>query len=561
MDLEKEILGTSVISKTERRRLILDSSTFSGRLEVSKYSQYQRQKDKSLQVRDDKGRRRFHGAFTGGFSAGYFNTVGSEEGFKPTKGSSSKDRKSFRNESSIYDYMDEEDEELFGHQIKISLQNESKDNFLEERVFQKNTKNSVGSQILKSISSTKVNLQELKSNEKMMYKIEFKGFGLGAESYQQTMKSKSFISNEKKLPIHKRKVGFGADKDNYIGKGSFGEGVLNEDEAGEIISYNIYQEEKPEDYAFTNRRISSLRPQKNRNQTKELQQNSSYLLKTSSPFRDFVEADVDNINNNQAKNQLNEFSSSFVNYFPAKELKEIEEKKVNQVKTERRSRFGSRHREGQRESFDSDVLGKEAKFMLKNKFTNQKDVERKSMKIGLSYGQPIEPENKNIKVAKVASESLIIPEKLEFNTSIEPWDPPITLLERLNLPVERKQTIPGINSPNIKSLDLPEKRSHELYNFNFDILKTNFKGIDVVETHPVVPKTNAVYTNIDNFEPKPPKSEPKFLPPKDELPVQKKKHVLPLWATKALENTKREQENKLSVRKQKRKKKRKKIKF
>ena len=27
-----------------------------------------------------KGRRRFHGAFTGGFSAGYFNTVGSEEG-------------------------------------------------------------------------------------------------------------------------------------------------------------------------------------------------------------------------------------------------------------------------------------------------------------------------------------------------------------------------------------------------------------------------------------------------------------------------------------------------
>lgn len=29
---------------------------------------------------DDQGRRRFHGAFTGGFSAGYFNTVGSKEG-------------------------------------------------------------------------------------------------------------------------------------------------------------------------------------------------------------------------------------------------------------------------------------------------------------------------------------------------------------------------------------------------------------------------------------------------------------------------------------------------
>jgi G patch domain-containing protein 1 len=33
---------------------------------------------------DEKGRRRFHGAFTGGFSAGYFNTVGSAEGWKPS---------------------------------------------------------------------------------------------------------------------------------------------------------------------------------------------------------------------------------------------------------------------------------------------------------------------------------------------------------------------------------------------------------------------------------------------------------------------------------------------
>jgi hypothetical protein len=34
----------------------------------------------NLQVRDEKGRRRFHGAFTGGFSAGYYNSVGSKEG-------------------------------------------------------------------------------------------------------------------------------------------------------------------------------------------------------------------------------------------------------------------------------------------------------------------------------------------------------------------------------------------------------------------------------------------------------------------------------------------------
>lgn len=37
------------------------------------------------EARDEKGRRRFHGAFTGGFSAGYFNTVGSKEGKTKTK--------------------------------------------------------------------------------------------------------------------------------------------------------------------------------------------------------------------------------------------------------------------------------------------------------------------------------------------------------------------------------------------------------------------------------------------------------------------------------------------
>lgn len=36
-------------------------------------------------VYDENGKRRFHGAFTGGFSAGYYNSVGTEEGWKPTR--------------------------------------------------------------------------------------------------------------------------------------------------------------------------------------------------------------------------------------------------------------------------------------------------------------------------------------------------------------------------------------------------------------------------------------------------------------------------------------------
>lgn len=35
-------------------------------------------------VKDSRGRQRFHGAFTGGFSAGYFNSVGSKEGLMIT---------------------------------------------------------------------------------------------------------------------------------------------------------------------------------------------------------------------------------------------------------------------------------------------------------------------------------------------------------------------------------------------------------------------------------------------------------------------------------------------
>lgn len=39
------------------------------------------------EVFDEQGRKRLHGAFTGGFSAGYFNTVGSKEGvcFRPAQ--------------------------------------------------------------------------------------------------------------------------------------------------------------------------------------------------------------------------------------------------------------------------------------------------------------------------------------------------------------------------------------------------------------------------------------------------------------------------------------------
>lgn len=60
-------------------------------------------------MRDEKGRRRLHGAFTGGFSAGYFNTVGSKEGWAPSTFVSSRNDRAKARAARPEDFMDEED--------------------------------------------------------------------------------------------------------------------------------------------------------------------------------------------------------------------------------------------------------------------------------------------------------------------------------------------------------------------------------------------------------------------------------------------------------------------
>ncbi|NWH71216.1 GPTC1 protein, partial [Piaya cayana] len=66
-------------------------------------------------VKDAKGRyQRFHGAFTGGFSAGYFNTVGTKEGWTPSTFVSSRQKRADRTVLGPEDFMDEEDLSEFG---------------------------------------------------------------------------------------------------------------------------------------------------------------------------------------------------------------------------------------------------------------------------------------------------------------------------------------------------------------------------------------------------------------------------------------------------------------
>ena len=62
------------------------------------------------EVTDAQGRVRFHGAFTGGFSAGHYNTVGSEEGWAPSEWRSQRDsRGASGGAQRPEDFMDEED--------------------------------------------------------------------------------------------------------------------------------------------------------------------------------------------------------------------------------------------------------------------------------------------------------------------------------------------------------------------------------------------------------------------------------------------------------------------
>ncbi|CEJ01281.1 hypothetical protein RMCBS344292_15313 [Rhizopus microsporus] len=91
------VFGTAFPEQTERDRR-------AGRADAGQFVPVWKQ-----EARDEKGRRRFHGAFTGGFSAGYFNTVGSKEGWEPTNFVSSRNARNERKEAKPEDFMDEED--------------------------------------------------------------------------------------------------------------------------------------------------------------------------------------------------------------------------------------------------------------------------------------------------------------------------------------------------------------------------------------------------------------------------------------------------------------------
>ncbi|XVF11680.1 hypothetical protein REPUB_Repub08aG0048200 [Reevesia pubescens] len=75
------------------------------------------------EARDEEGRRRFHGAFTGGFSAGYYNTVGTKEGWAPQTFTSSRKNRAEVQQQSIFNFLDEDEKaDLEGQCLGTSSQ-------------------------------------------------------------------------------------------------------------------------------------------------------------------------------------------------------------------------------------------------------------------------------------------------------------------------------------------------------------------------------------------------------------------------------------------------------
>ncbi|CAN1856593.1 G patch domain-containing protein TGH [Linum perenne] len=75
------------------------------------------------EVRDEEGRRRFHGAFTGGYSAGYYNTVGSKEGWAPQSFTSSRKSRAEIRQQDILNFLDEDEKaDLEGRSLGTSSQ-------------------------------------------------------------------------------------------------------------------------------------------------------------------------------------------------------------------------------------------------------------------------------------------------------------------------------------------------------------------------------------------------------------------------------------------------------
>ncbi|KAH7645373.1 G patch domain-containing protein 1 [Dermatophagoides farinae] len=227
-----------------------------------------RRLDVDQTVRDERGRRRFHGAFTGGFSAGYWNTVGSAEGFTPKIFKSSRKDKFNKDDfsSKPEDFMDDEDFGSFGIAPKKI---HTKDDFVENftlsslkdshltfdevirSVFQSN-KESIGKRLFRKMKRTAkleqkdlydddepVDMKTDDSHSATMISSKINRHGLGYKGMLNSKDLDSTSDNKRILDSGNAVLAtMKSGKRLKITGEAFGYGALEEDDAMDIYSHD-----------------------------------------------------------------------------------------------------------------------------------------------------------------------------------------------------------------------------------------------------------------------------------------------------------------------------------
>lgn len=250
MDKNRTFLGTPLV------RVLKNDGTDSAEAPSSSYKNRKARLDYQQTVRDSEGRQRFHGAFTGGFSAGYYNTVDTKEGFKPKEFVSHRSSKQQHGANRVFDnrpedYMDEEDLGEFGiapRKIRVnniySNQGTSKSSY-NSILPVRPTNESIGDKILDCLSTKSRRKSCPETSEISLpppIKNNFHGLG-----YKPLAKRSNISSSAASNPLFAL---LGEGKRLKISGEAFGSGVLeDEDDCNNSVN-EIYGLDDMNDYEF-----------------------------------------------------------------------------------------------------------------------------------------------------------------------------------------------------------------------------------------------------------------------------------------------------------------------
>ena len=298
-----------------------------------KYLNKKRKKDNNIYALNEKGKKIFHGAFTGGFSAGYFNTVGSKEGWKPNN--------NINYNQTIEDFMDDEDYKNAHVEINKSsfnnynnnlilnnsfiLNNDEKINLINEG-FCNNDFNYVEKIICVNLENYDSNfgIGYKKSNNDMNYRAKFKNKNniikmneLEEDDNIFSYKDKNFTDYNFEETYEKNLNKSNENKIEFIKSNN------------KIVSENIYQNLSKDNYVKKNNSIHQF-------------ESLNKLINQEKQIRDKI-----NLKNlNQENNNLNNSKEDFQNNEPnlkynSIQLKIIKEKKRFENQQKRFQKFSN----------------------------------------------------------------------------------------------------------------------------------------------------------------------------------------------------------------------------